>query len=231
MRKLRSGLRGGDRCKVWRREFRDLPGSIKEKGESWRAVLANSFKETAMKVSKIILLLLAFLAGIAGAFFYENVAPAEAKTEKTEDIDDPEGQHPYLSPAYNKPYPLTGAERLSLLFTNAYNCKAYLTENLIKISLYCILPENGLVVFVNTECQPSFAKYYERKSGKWSLSDRELRVAYTEAARRLEPLVRFFFPKGESGLTDDEFSIIFSIYGGPVGKWRNGKFVLEGEEE
>jgi len=179
-----------------------------------------------MKVSKIILLLFAFTAGIAGAFFYENLAPAEAKTDKAQDIDDPKGLHPYFSPGYNKPYPISRVEYRVLLLTADLNCEEIITTKLMKISLRCYLLTSGLEVVVDTKCLPEWSKY--RGKGEWAVSDKELCAAYTEAAKEVLVMVRkpYYFPKGESGLTDDEITVEFLIQGAPVGEWRNGEFAL-----
>ncbi|MFH1550571.1 MAG: hypothetical protein ABIH04_08440, partial [Planctomycetota bacterium] len=179
-----------------------------------------------MKVSKIILLLFAFTAGIAGAFFYENLAPVKAKTDKAEDIDDPKGLHPYFSPDYNKPYPISRAEYRELLLTTDFNCEETLTAKLMKISLKCYLLKSRLEIVVGTVCQPEWNKY--RSRGKWIVSDKELCAAYTEAAEEVLVMVRmpYYFPKAESGLTDDEITIKFLIQGKPLGEWQNGEFTL-----
>ena len=178
-----------------------------------------------MKVS-IILLLFAFTAGIAGAFFYENLAPVKAKTDKTEDKDDPKGQCPYFSPDYNKPYPITRAEYRELLLTTDFNCEETLTAKLMKISLKCHMLKSRLEVVVGTVCQPEWNKY--RGKGKWIVSDKELCDAYTEAAKEVLVMVRmpYYFPKAESGLTDDEITVKFLIQGKPLGEWQNGEFAL-----
>ena len=189
-----------------------------------------------MKVSKIILLLIAFTAGIAGAFFYENLAPAKAGGDKAVGKDDPKGLHTYFSPDYNKAYPLTAAEYRELLFTTDFNCEEPLTEKLMKISLKCYLLKSRLEVVVGTVCQPGWNMY--RRDGKWAVSDKELCAAYTEAAEEVLVMVHmpYYFPKGESGLTDDEITVKFLIQGEPLGEWRDGEFTLvkgqgQGQEE
>lgn len=86
----------------------------------------------------------------------------------------------------------------------------------------------GLAVEVNTATQPSWNVYLGR--GRFSVSDRELRAAYTEAGAAFAEMVR-----AEIDTTTDAYILVvhFAIRGSSVGRWNgwgDGVLTLEGEE-
>lgn len=83
-------------------------------------------------------------------------------------------------------------------------------------------------VFVNTDTQPSWR--YHLGQGKFSVSDREIRAAYTEAANVVTDWVKridFFGPL--LMLDESLLEVVFTVCHYPVGAWRNGILKLEGE--
>lgn len=135
---------------------------------------------------------------------------------------------PFLSDFYNEEIPLTMADWEVLYFTAYNNCEEYLTDKLIQESCKAFLLEMGLTVTVNTKTQSPWNVYLGE--GRFSVSDRELRAAYIEAAERVLENIRIYFSEEGSGLSDQEITINFAIRGSPIGTWRGGSFKLAGEE-
>lgn len=81
-----------------------------------------------------------------------------------------------------------------------------------------------LEVQVNTTCQPTWN--FHLGQGRFSVSDREVRVAYEEAGNYVfEKYIQPAFPK----VSKNEVKITFFIQGYEVGTWRNGVMKLKGE--
>jgi len=136
--------------------------------------------------------------------------------------------YPFLSDSYNAEHIPIFAQWMELEFTAVHNHESYLTDKLVRTDCVAYLLEDRLSICVDTRTQPGWDVYLGE--GRFSVSDRELRAAYTEATNRILKDIRIYFPEKESGLSDQEIEIAFAIYGSEVGVWKGGVFKLEGEE-
>ena len=115
----------------------------------------------------------------------------------------------------------------ALYLTAYYNGKCGLTEKLQQES-FTVMPSTvdglKLAAFVGTTCQPFWDFYLGQ--GRFSASDREVRVAYEEAGNYVfEKRIQLAFPQ----VSKNEVKITFFIQGYEVGTWRNGVMKLKGE--
>ena len=177
-----------------------------------------------MKIAKMFVMLFCFVLGVGAAMFL----PSLLGKEEIKDVDDPDAYYRCLAPGYNKEAFITLGAYSALELTARRNHENYLTEKLIKTGAAFSLQRDKLQVIVGTKCQPSWNKH--KGGGEWSVSDRELRQAYKEAAKTILKEIRRYFPLPESGLMDDEIEIVFFIRGFEVGTWSGGKFKLAGEK-
>jgi len=137
-------------------------------------------------------------------------------------------QFPFLSDRANETFIPTLEEWQVLDFNATFNVEQYLTDKLIQTGCSARLQKNKLVIVVGTHTQPTWEVYLS--NGRVSVSDREIRAAYTGGAEQVLKNIRHYFPEKESGLSDQEIEIQFFIHGSEVGVWRGGTFKLAGEE-
>jgi len=76
---------------------------------------------------------------------------------------------------------------------------------------------------INTETQPGWN--YHMGTGRFSISDREVRSAYQEAGEVALTLIKVYFPYDGRR----QVAIRFLIKGYTVGEWHNGTMTLDGE--
>ena len=133
-----------------------------------------------------------------------------------------------------------------LRITAYHNCEEALSEKLVKTSLKAFYSpdlvnvlmgtgqESTLTMYVDTKTQPTWNVHLGL--GRFSVSDREVRLAYQEAAdyvfeAMVEPSlpITFTHPWESEEPTDVIFVIHFTIQGYAVGTWTNGTMKLEGE--
>lgn len=94
--------------------------------------------------------------------------------------------------------------------------------------------ESTLTVYVDSKTQPTWSVHLGQ--GRFSVSDREVRLAYQEAAdyvfeTMIDPSLptTYKYPSESEEPTDVIFVIHFTIQGYAVGTWTNGTMKLEGE--
>ena len=121
---------------------------------------------------------------------------------------------------------ITDKDLVALELTAYSNNTDFLTERLQQTSFtaYWHFDTHELHLFVDTRPQPDWPTYLG--NGRFSCSDREVRAAYEEAATNVMERVRYYFPR----ITDRQVTIDFAVLGAPVGTWRGGRMVLEGEQ-
>lgn len=111
------------------------------------------------------------------------------------------------------------------------NVESYLSDKLIKksfvVSYYFDTNDNinKISVVVDTITQPIWNYYIG--TGKFSVSDREIRLAYIEAGNYIQkeiiiPQLNILFDKYD-------LNIIFTMKGYSIGTWTNGDMKLSGE--
>ncbi len=135
-------------------------------------------------------------------------------------------KYPYLSAEYSKPYIPTQAEwgalRLMARFNGVQGLSNEILSNFVMVEA---LPDH-LSLRVDTQPQPGSEDIFTGP-GRFSCSDREVRVIYQRAAARIMKNVRDdFFPS----IDDEDVKIEFSAKGFIVGTWTGGKMTLAGEE-
>lgn len=122
---------------------------------------------------------------------------------------------------------------LTLDLTAYHNCYAYLSEKLVKTSLRAFyspavghLP-GALLILVDTDTQPAWNVHVG--AGRFSVSDREVRVAFSEAADYIYENILNASLKERLTQLGYDIVIEFSIRGAKVGTWTNGTIKLAGE--
>lgn len=133
-----------------------------------------------------------------------------------------------------------------LRITAYQNCEEALSEKLTKTSLRAYYSpdyvnmlvgageETTFTVYVDTKTQPTWNVHLGQ--GRFSASDREVRLAYQEAAdyvfeTMIEPSlpIAYTHPSESEEPTDVTFVIHFTVQGYEVGTWTNGVMKLAGE--
>lgn len=137
--------------------------------------------------------------------------------------------YPLLSDGFNQPYLPTKADWKCLDMVANNNSEAAITDKLTRISFNAILMRDKMFILVDSKTQPTWDFYLGK--GRFSISDREIKVAYQEASEKILKELRNYFPMPDSGLDDNEIEIMFYINGATVGNWKNGVFKLEGEPQ
>lgn len=160
-------------------------------------------------VALIFSLLLIFLISPKTYIFSD----AEKKAEK---------KYPFLSDLYNSPHFLTVADWQALQMAIKYSHSG-LTDKLLIETMDVILTDR-LLVIVDTYIQPGWKVNFSK--GKFIVSDKEIKAAYTEASEEVLKIIRIVFPGDTSGLSDKDIRIIFSIRLHSVGLYEKGKFKM-----
>lgn len=120
-------------------------------------------------------------------------------------------------------FKLTLAEWKSLKLMAAGNYKDNLTEKLINCSFETLPFPDYFYVNVDTKCQPDWNVFLE--NGRFNVSDREIRAAYSEAGDMIIKIVKTSLPD----IDKKYIKIYFFIQGEGVGRYTNGKMLLVGE--